>query len=158
MKDTEQSDYYTASDEDNIDSESNDNLEGQSSKSDKKLEGHARRSRRIQSQNETDEKVMRALKKLNVSYNPIMSGMVFTDEVAFVGGTDESYDNPEQFDEAWNHPKTEEREYWREAIRKGFNDMIKRKVWRQTRTSKIDVSQFLGDDENRLSLRSRGAL
>ena len=89
----EQSDYYTASEEDNTDIES-----------DEKMEGQPRRSRRIQSQSETDEKVVRALKKLNMSYNPIMSGMAFSDEVAMVGGTDESYDNPDQFEEAWNHP------------------------------------------------------
>ena len=28
--------------------------------------------------NTTEEKVMRALKKLNVSYNPVMSGMTFS--------------------------------------------------------------------------------
>ena len=41
--------------------------------------------------NTTEEKVMRALKKLNVSYNPVMSGMAFEEDVAMVGGTDESY-------------------------------------------------------------------
>ena len=143
VKETDQSDYYTASDEDNMNSDDNDNLEGQPRKNDNRLEGQVRRSGRIQSQNDTDEKVMRALRKLNVSYNPIMSGMAFADEVAFVGGTDESYDNPEQFQEAWNHPKTEEREYWREAIRKEFNDMIKRKVWRETRTSEIPENRRL---------------
>ena len=47
---------------------------------------------------------MRAPKKLNVSYNPIMSGMAFLEEVAMVGGSDKFYDNPDQFQEAWNHP------------------------------------------------------
>ena len=47
----EQSDYYTALEENNSDTES-----------DEKMEGQPRRSGRIQSQSETDEKVMRALK------------------------------------------------------------------------------------------------
>ena len=39
--------------------------------------------------NSTEEKVMRALKKLNVSYNPVMSGMSFEEDIAIVGGIDE---------------------------------------------------------------------
>ena len=34
--------------------------------------------------NTTEEKVMRALKKLNVSYNPVMSGMAFEEDVTMV--------------------------------------------------------------------------
>ncbi len=49
------------------------------------MEGQLRRSGRIQSQSETDENVMRALKKINVSYNPIMSEMAFSEELAMVG-------------------------------------------------------------------------
>ena len=54
---------------------------------------------------------MRALRKLNVSYNPIMSGMSFADdECAMVGGgIDDSYENPDTFDEAWNHPDTKDK-------------------------------------------------
>ena len=72
-----------------------------------------------------------------MSYNPIMSGMAFSEEVAMVGGTDEFYDSPDQFNEVWNHPDTKEREHWREAIKKEFNNMIKRKVGRQTRMSEV---------------------
>ena len=35
------------------------------------------------------------------------------------------------------HPNRSEREYWREAIRKEFNDIIKRKVWRETYVDQI---------------------
>ena len=83
--------------------------------------------------NTTEEKVMRARKKLNVSYNPVMSGMAFEDDVAIVGGTDESYDNPDIFQEAWNHLDEEEKEHWRTAIKKEFNDMTKREVWRKNK-------------------------
>ena len=80
---------------------------------------------------------MRALKKLNVSYNPVMGGMAYVDDMTMVGGTDETYVNPENFQEAWNHPDEEERQHWREAIRKEFNHMIKREVWKHTKTADI---------------------
>ena len=38
---------------------------------------------------------------------------------------------------------TKEREHWREAIKKEFNNMIKRKFWRQTRTSEIPENRQL---------------
>ncbi len=58
--------------------------------------------------------------------------MVFVDdECAMVGGgTDDSYDNPDTFDEAWNHPDAADKEHWRTAIKKEFNNEIKRKLWR----------------------------
>ena len=52
---------------------------------------------------------MRDLQMLNVSYSPVMSGMTFEEDLAMVGGTDESHDNPEIFQEAWNHPDENER-------------------------------------------------
>ena len=53
------------------------------------------------------------LKNLNVSYNPIMSGMAFADDECAVvgGGIDDSYDNPDTFQEAWNHPDAEDKEH-----------------------------------------------
>ena len=47
-----------------------------------------------------------------------MSGMTFIDDLAMVGGTDESYDNSDIFDKACEHPNMTERMHWREAIRK----------------------------------------
>ena len=93
--------------------------------------------------NTTEEKVMRALKKLNVSYNPVMSGMAFEEDVAMVGGTNESYDNPDMFQEAWNHPNEEEKGHWRTAIRKEFNDMTKKEVWRKTNVKEIPKDRRL---------------
>ncbi len=72
-----------------------------------------------------------------------MSSVTFADDLVMVGGTDESYDNPDQFQEVWNHPDGKEREYWRSAIKKEFNDMIKRRVWRQTRTTKFPEKRRL---------------
>ena len=44
---------------------------------------------------------------------------------------------PKTFKEAWNHPDPMQRAKWREAIRKEFRDMIKRKVWRRVKKSSI---------------------
>ena len=55
---------------------------------------------------------MRALEKLNVSYNPVMGGVAYVDDMAMVGGTDETYVNPENFQEAWNHPDEKGRQHW----------------------------------------------
>ena len=63
--------------------------------SEKEEQEQPRRSRRIQSQIDTDEKAMRTRKKLNVSHNPMMSGIVFADDLVMVAGTDEPNDNPE---------------------------------------------------------------
>ena len=90
------------------------------------------RSERIRNMNEAEQRVSRALRKLDVSGNRAMTGMAFIDDLAMVGGTDESYGNPDTFDEAWEHPNITERKNWRDAIRKEFNNMIKRKVWRET--------------------------
>ena len=93
--------------------------------------------------NTTEEKSMRALKRLNVSYNLVMSGMAFEEDVAMVRGANESYHNPDIFQEAWNHPNEEEREHWRTDIKKEFNDMIKREVWRKTNTKEIAKDRIL---------------
>ena len=53
------------------------------------------RSSRIKSKDDTEEKVMRVLRKPNV-----ISGMAFTEDLAMVGGTDESYENHNRFEEA----------------------------------------------------------
>ena len=64
--------------------------------------------------------------KLHDTWNPALGDLV---ELAFVGGSDDMYENPKSFQEAWNHPSEEERKKWRRAIRKEFHDMIhKRKV------------------------------
>ena len=47
-----------------------------------------------------------------------MGGMAYVGDMVMVGGTDETYVNPENFQEAWNHPVEKERQHWREAIRK----------------------------------------
>ena len=72
-----------------------------------------------------------------------MSGMAFEEDVAMVGGTDESYDNPDILQEAWNHPDEQEREHWRSTIKKESNDMIKREVWRKTNVTEIPEDRRL---------------
>ena len=34
--------------------------------------------------------------------------MAFQEDLSMVGGIDESYNNPDIFQEAWNHPNSEE--------------------------------------------------
>ena len=79
----------------------------------------------IQTKNETDEKLMRTLRKQNISYNPVMSGMAFTDDMTMVwGGTGDPYENPDTFQESCNHHDEADTEQSRTAIRKEFNNMI----------------------------------
>ncbi len=80
-----QSDYYTASEEDESDSEIDTEVMNESCA--------PRRSSRIKSRDDADEKVTRALRNLNVSYNPVMSGMTFTDYMVMVRGTNDSHEN-----------------------------------------------------------------
>ena len=104
-------DYYTASeseDESTQTTEDGNHVETASNE-------QPRRSERIRNMNEAERRVARAMRKLDMSGNMVMSGMAFIDDLAMVGGTDESYDNPDTFDEAWEHPniskrKTEERQ------------------------------------------------
>ena len=63
--------------------------------------------------------------------------------MALVGGTDDSKKIPLTFNEAWNHDDIVEREQWREAIRKEFSDMIKRKVWRKCKKSNVPENRRL---------------
>ena len=51
-------------------------------------------------------------------------------EVALVGGTDDTYENPPNFEAAWNHPIQHDRAVWRKGIVKEFKDMREKKVWR----------------------------
>ena len=85
---------------------------------------------------EKEQKVLRELRKLNTSYNPTLSAMITTD-VAFVGGGNDDYDNPMNFKDAWDHPVEEDKEKWRAAIRKEFQDMIKNKVWKKYRKENV---------------------
>ena len=74
----------------------------------------------------------------------MMSGIAsFDKDVEMVGGTDESYDNPDFFRESWNHLNKVEREHWRTAVRKEFNDMIKRKGWKKIHTREIPKNRRL---------------
>ena len=51
------------------------------------------------------------------------------------------YVEPKTFQEAWNHPDPVQRAKWREAIRKEFHDMLKRKVWRRVKKSSIPANR-----------------
>ena len=45
---------------------------------------------------------------------------------------------PERYDDAWNHPNSQMRERWKEAIRKELHSLIHvRKVWRKIKKKSI---------------------
>ena len=89
------------------------------------------------------EKLVREMRKIHDTWNPTLDDMV---EFILVGGTDDTYENPRTFQEAWNHPDEHERKMWREAIRKEFRDMIyNRKVWRHVKKKDIpDNKRLIG--------------
>ena len=65
---------------------------------------------------EQQARLERALKKLDIFYNPVLMNMALDEEFCFVGGTDNDHENPDTFREAWDHCIPEEREKWRQAI------------------------------------------
>ena len=91
--------------------------------------------------NKEDARVRNAVKKLSVNWHPNTFDDVV--EIALVGGTDDDYENPMSFDDAWNHPDEFERIKWREAIRKEIRDMIKRGVWRNVKKNSIPENRRL---------------
>ena len=56
------------------------------------------------------------------------------DEFVF-SATEEHYDEPTTFREAWDHPDPIQREKWRAAIRLEFTNMNRRQVWRTIKRS-----------------------
>ena len=60
-------------------------------------------------------------------------------EVVLVGGTDESYKSPEQFNDARYNKNPKQWLKWREAIMKEFENMEKNQVWRVIK--KTDVPE-----------------
>ena len=84
-----------------------------------------------------------ALRQLDTSYNPTLSALVYEDDIALVGGTDDTHENPTSFQEAWHHPDINERLAWRAAIRKEFRDMINRNVWRYAKRNRIPQNRRL---------------
>ena len=85
-----------------------------------------------------------ALKKLHTFYNPTEVGSLgLNEDYCFVGGTDEEYINPMSFGEAWDHENEQEREHWRNAIKKEFSDMIRRGVWKHTKKQQIPSDRRL---------------
>ena len=59
-----------------------------------------------------------ALRKFDTSYNPTLSTLVYKDDIALVGGTDDTHENPTSFKEAWHHQDIHERLAWQAAIKR----------------------------------------
>ena len=79
---------------------------------------------------------MAELKRLSTSYNPeakeqlenLSIAIEPTYEYGFVGAVTSDYDEPGDFEEAWNNKNQDDKAGWRKAIEKEFNDMENRGV------------------------------
>ena len=79
-------------------------------------------------------RVTRSMSRKNEALAPNINDIV---EFAMVGGMDESYMNPRNFEEAWNHKNEYERSMWRIAIKKEFNEMFKHNVWAKVKKTEM---------------------
>ena len=89
------------------------------------------------------KRVQNALKKLHTSYNPTLSALVVEDDLALVGGTDNTHENPILFEGAWNHPDEDEKLYLQRAIEKELEDMMRMNIWRHTNKKSVPSDRRL---------------
>ena len=104
------------------------------------------------------KKIANEMKKLSASFNPeatrIAERLTRKDEIEI---EEEDYSDEEEiiferagmaflmkdpgtptnFEEAWNHPKKEDQEKWRTAIKKEFDSMNERQVWKIIKKSEV---------------------
>ena len=80
------------------------------------------------------------LNEKNISENPTTNDVA---EVVLVGGTDESYKSLEGFNDAWYNKNPKLRLKWREAIKKGFENMEKNHIWRVIKKTDVPENRRL---------------
>ena len=73
------------------------------------------------------------VEKLHTFYNPTMNTMSW----ALMSSVESDYLEPSTFEEAWNHEDPKERESWRGAIKKEFQDMESRNVWELVKEDEV---------------------
>ena len=73
------------------------------------------------------------MKRLNTFYNPTSNTVSW----ALMSAVQSDYLEPKNFYDAWNHDDPIERESWRGAIQKEFNDMERREVWKLVEKSEV---------------------
>ena len=64
-------------------------------------------------------------------------------EVVLVGGTDESYESPERFNDVRYNENPKLRLKWREAIKKEFENMEKNHIWRAIKKNDVPENMRL---------------
>jgi hypothetical protein len=64
-------------------------------------------------------------------------------EVAFVSAVSSDYNEPKNFDEAWNHPDPVKQAKWRKSINDELKSLEKRKVWRVIKKSDVPANRRL---------------
>ena len=137
----------TETDDENSDESSDSDSEGEKESEPEKGEmtGMRTRSRGAIAEkikiNKEDAHVRNEVERLSVNWHPNTFDDVV--EIALIGGTDDDYENPMSFDDAWNHPDEFERMKWREAIRKEIRDTIKRGVRRNVKKNTIPENRRL---------------
>ncbi len=80
-------------------------------------------------------KLERELKKLNTSYNTVVPNE--TIELALLMATNSGPTDPNTFKQAWEHTNEESKIKWREAIKKEYDDMISKGVWRYRKIKEL---------------------
>ncbi|KAL7460169.1 hypothetical protein ACHAXS_000631, partial [Conticribra weissflogii] len=82
-------------------------------------------------------KANRELEGLRDRANLILELSEIADTHSIAKSNKVNEDEPQSFEEAYNHPDKAQREKWRNAIKKEFHDMNKRGVWKIIKKSKI---------------------
>ena len=81
-----------------------------------------------------------SLNEKNIPENPAINNVA---EVVLVGGTDESYESLERFNDAWYNENPKLRLKWREVIKKEFENMEKNHVWRVIKKTEVQENRRL---------------
>jgi hypothetical protein len=83
-------------------------------------------------------------KNLQTFYNPLgREDKEEMGELAFISMMEGSIQELTNFTDAWNHHNESECDTWREAIKKKFTNMIKRKVWKLIDKASVPTDQTL---------------
>jgi hypothetical protein len=85
-------------------------------------------------------RVSRELQNLHTFYNPMMDHI---SDLVLVGATESGFTEPQNFQQAWNHPEIQEQKCWQQAIKKEYKDMINKEVWKKVSLSSVPANRRL---------------
>ena len=84
--------------------------------------------------------IKESLNEKNIPENPTTNNVA---EVFLVGGTDESYESPDRFNDGWYNKNPKLRLKWQEAIKKEFENMEMNQVWRVIKKTDVPENRRL---------------